>query len=254
MILLTQPFRLLAPGLSLLAALLSLPAEGRTVQWSNETGDDIFQSDGVTPIGGAFNFELGTFGSFDPAVSDPSLWVANWKPLDMAGVNLSEGFFSGQFEMLDDPYPASGPSGFVSSSYGTDFDGLPPLPDDDYFAAASGDYEYFDQGEVAYVWVYNSQLVADGTEWALFTAQAWTIPAPNSNLSDLEWRLTNASTSIWGAINDDASVGEGIRGAVPADPENDGWALQTFGVVPEPGSFCLLAGAWFLASLRRHRI
>lgn len=223
--------KLLTIALAVLAMSSSmLPA--RTIDWGGAVNGLLYTSYGA-PLDATFTFELGTFGdTFIPTEFNMAQWEANWKVFDRAvapalnGWDPATQFFSGTATMQT--------NGTSSES--------PPLP-----------AYTFNQGEQAYIWVYNTLTVAALSEWALVTNNSldgnalddWTMPAhADQTQQPLEWRLSNATGVPFGGLND--VEGPGQYSVTP--PAFD---LQTH-VVPEPAS-ALLVGIAGLFAMRRRR-
>jgi hypothetical protein len=173
-----------------------------------------------------YTFSLGAFLSgFTPTENNVSDWQANWVSLDN-GIN-GDGWNTVSREVSL--------SGTIDPS----------------------NVSQFPEGTQLYLWVYNTQAIAAGTEWALITdtdifnnnfGQPWT--APNVNGSNPDLYVVDADTVIYGGVNDVTSTG-GTRTATPTD-----FQIQTHSVtvapVPEPSS-CLLVGLAGLALRMRRR-
>lgn len=210
--------------------------QSRSIDWGGAVADNLFESGGLV-FGSDMVFELGSFGSgFTPDSTNLDQWLANWKVFDRAtlgngwNANPGEQFFTSIANLETD--------GTSSES--------PPLPS-----------YTFNQGEQGYIWVYKTnQVYAEGLEWALVTndgldgnaANDWLFPAHSDQTSlPLQWRLSTASTPVFGALND--QQGPGVHASDP--PQYD---LQTHTIepIPEPGS-ALLLGLGAIPLLRRRR-
>ena len=217
-----------------LLLLLSLPLGARTIDWGNAVGDSLFDSTGAA-LDDSFVFELGSFGSFVPTELNLEDWLTNWKPFDRAEAPSSSGwkstdsFFNSTATVED--------GGFSSKS------------------ALLGSFT-FAEGEQAYIWAYNTQLMAYGyTEWALLTnssldgnpADDWTFPAPGGKTDlPLEWRVSTADGLVYGGFDD--VQGPGYHAADPPS-----LTIQTHAVIPEPSGLLLVLSAGLLIRLRRRR-
>ncbi len=220
-----------------LALLFYVPfASARSINWGNTVEDSLFDSSGTNALNAGYVFELGTFGSFVPDMSNIALWEANWKVLDQATTangkwdsSPTVSQFSSTVDLLSD--------GTSSAS--------PPLPS---FT--------FGQDEQAYIWAFNTKTLAVGTtEWALITNNAsdgntaddWKLPAPaDHSVLPLDWLLPLASQAIIGGQNNQQGGGD-------YTPPTGGYDLQThtLSVVPEPSGVLLIATAGLLLQLRR---
>ncbi|MFN0077148.1 MAG: PEP-CTERM sorting domain-containing protein [Prosthecobacter sp.] len=202
-----------------------------TVFWGSQFNDLLFDSAGQ-PLDSSFSFEIGTFGGFTPTYQNVDQWAANWKVFDRAfdpdanGWNAVEQFFVGT----------------VNHNTGGGSDSPDANPSD-----------VFAQGEVVYLWAYNSKNIVPGSEWALVTdgaasgdlADDWIIPDPADTVSSFNWQLTDANSAVIGGAN--GVQGEGTFSANPGT-----FSLQT-AVVPEPGSAFLLLAAAATHVIRRAR-
>lgn len=212
----------------LLLCLAQLPAHARTIDWGNGIGDILVDSNNVA-LDSGFTFELGTFGSFVPTLSNHGDWVANWKVFDRAvapganGWNPAAGYFSSSATLLTGTYSSESP----------------PLPS---FT--------FAEGEQAYIWIYDSLAFDYVSEWALITNNAldgttaddWLMPAVGGKTDmPLEWRVSDATVVIYGGVNNTQGDGN-----YTVDPGT--FAIQTH-VVPEPAGMVLvllgLVAGWF---------
>lgn len=209
-------------------------ATARSIDWGGAVGDSLFDSGGNI-LDSTYIFEMGSFGSsFIPSELNMDLWLSNWKVFDRAiegnGWNSTDQFIASSANLLL--------NGTSSES--------PPLPSN-----------FFAQGEQGYIWAYKAnQTYAAGLEWALITnnsldgnsANDWLFPAHSDQTGlPLQWRLSTASTPIFGGLNDLSGAGD--YSSTPAL-----FDLQTATtVVPEPGSALLVAVCGFLIQLRRRR-
>lgn len=212
----------------LLSACLS-DASASTIFWGSNFNDNLFDSKGQ-PLDSTYTFEIGSFGSFTPTYQNVDQWAANWKVFDRAyqddahGWNTADQFFVGTVDHTS--------TGNSSSPYA--------LPTD-----------VFPQGEVAYLWAYNSQNIVPSSEWALVTdgttvgntGNQWVFPDPADTSGSYNWNLSDASSAIIGGAND--LRGPGTYSSMPGV-----FSLQT-AVVPEPGSALLLLSAAVTYLVRR---
>lgn len=191
-----------------------------TIAWQKSVFDiaPMYTNNGGA-LDASFTFELGTFDSFAPDMSNLDQWAANWKLLDVGNWDPVDQAFGNSFTFNAD--------GTVSGLVGSDT---------------------FVAGEQAYLWAHN------GTEWALVTDfsgvdsnSRWMLPSMTvPNAGAFIWELPTADTVIVGGVND-------IQSGTPHsfDPA-PGFRLQT-AVIPEPGSVLLLASAAAVFGLRRRR-
>lgn len=208
------------------ALLLASPAvKGSGVGWGNAPFDSLslYDSTGAL-LDDTYIFELGTFGSFVPLISNLDQWQANWKLLDLAQAPDSSGWNSA--------------AQYFTSSFTFETDGT---------VQGLAGSSIFTTGEQAYLWVRS------GDEWALVTDNVagvgpdniWQLPNPADSLGQpLTWNLNSATTAIIGGVNGTQGAGE-----YSVDP-GASMRLQTH-VVPEPGSAFLILLAGLLARLRR---
>lgn len=225
----TLTFRAL--WLHMLGLLIVLPSsmEARTISWYSSIFDELYDSSGVY-LDDSYTFDIGAFANgFVPTSTNMDQWAANWKPFDRAvvgdGWNSGVRYFTGSASL---------------QSNGTSDSGI-------------GAYT-FSAGEVAYLWVYNSQAVSSSSEWALVTNSSldgnsldnWTFPAYDPlNPNPVEWALAGATEPIYGGVNNVQGAGEHTSSPSP-------FSLQTH-AVPEPGGAFLIAAAGLLALTRRMR-
>jgi hypothetical protein len=224
---------LLKPFFALVVALawMCSPAGASTVFWGSNFNDLLFDSAG-NPLDSSYSFEVGTFGAFVPTYQNVDQWEANWKVFDRAfdpdanGWNSVEQFFVGTVNH--------------NTLGGSD---SPDANPSDVFA----------QGEVVYLWAYNSKSIVPSSEWALLTdgsssgdlADDWLIPDPADTVSSFNWQLTDANDAVIGGAN-------GVQGPGEYSATPGSFSLQT-AVVPEPGSAFLLIAAAAAHLIRRAR-
>ncbi|MFN0077632.1 MAG: PEP-CTERM sorting domain-containing protein [Prosthecobacter sp.] len=208
----------------------------RTINWGSAVSSSLYDSTGAA-LDDSYSFELGTFGSFVPTEFNMTDWLTNWKAFDRAtapaanGWNSGVGYFTSSATLLTDG---------TSSEVGTW-----SLPS-----------HLFAANEQGFIWAYNTQTLAPfTTEWALFTngfdgnaADDWLFPSTSDQTGlPLDWRLTEATFTPFGAIND--TQGPGDYSVNPGTLD-----LQThITPIPEPGSALLVALTGGLTLLRRRR-
>jgi len=233
------PLSLLAIYLVMLVA--PPQAVASTINWGSRFGDELYTSSGAA-LDGSFSFEIGSFGSFIPTTANIALWAANWKV----------------FDRVFDPTPADPDDGdpegwnvpsqfFVGSTEHNVLSGSDSLDADPL--------NVFSEGEIGYLWVYNSKDLLPSSQWALIgnfssagdTGNLWQFPDPATPPGTAyEWLLADADTTVFGGVNN--VQGPGSYAAIPGS-----FSLQT-AVVPEPGSaVLLLIGATAGFMFRRHR-
>jgi hypothetical protein len=230
----------------LAASLLAVaPAKATTINWGTYvsfTGSLLYDSSGNN-LDDNYFFELGSFGSFTPTSANMADWLANWKPFDRAYAPATWNSAVGNVS--------------ASATLETDF-----TTDNATLSQANT----FAEGDQAYIWVYRdvagnptpSPAYDIGLEWALVTndssdtivADDWTFPAPSGHIvANLDWRIEDASTVIFGGLND--GQGPGTYSVTPGS-----FALQTHTdptAVPEPGSLLLISAVGSVFALRRKR-
>jgi hypothetical protein len=228
-----KPYLLLAIALGLLAP---SSAQARSINWGSAVFDSLYYSGGAT-LDENMIFEVGSFGSFVPTEANMDLWSANWKVFDQATVanerwNVADAFVSSSANVT-----ASGQSNTAASL------GLPP--------------NVFAPGELGYIWAYSgNQTYQAGLEWALVTNTSsdgnsvddWLFPVHSDQQSlPLEWRLSTASSVVFGGLND--VDGAGVYS------EAGSYQLQTHTIaaVPEPSASLLTSIAGLLLASRRRR-
>lgn len=222
------------------ACFLVLPTQflrAGAIDWSNSIFDELYTSQGVA-LDNSFSFEMGMFiNGFTPAADNIADWALNWIVFDASYLNTGE------------VYPGSGPANFFAGTAHFLENGTSSSP----YATPDA---LFPQNSQAYLWVYNSKDIGFTSEWALVTdfnpinnvVNRWLFPDPADAMSaNLEWRLEDADTAIFGALHSGSSTG---GGSVSSQPSS--FSLQTY-QVPEPGGALLVASAGLLLMLRRAR-
>ena len=221
-------FTLLAGGLFFASV-----AQARTIVWGTDVNSLLIDSSGAL-LDSSYTFELGSFGSFMPTSNNLDEWLANWKVFDRATAPGANGY--------------NPTAGYVSRSAVLEADQTTAntsLPQD----------VTFQQGEQAYIFVYQGLDLNSVFEWALVTndssdgnsADDWLFPVSDTRSPDaLDWKINGATTAVFGGEN-------GVQGPGDYTGTQPGFVLQTAGAVPEPGSalFILLSG--LLLHFRRKR-
>ena len=213
--------------LTFLFALIAVSAPARTISWRSGIGDDLLNSSGLS-LDDSFTFELGAFDAgFTPDATNYGDWSSRWHAFGQATFEplLGNGWEPGLQYFTKDTTVLGGQLSSES----------PPL----------ASYA-FTAGTQAWLWVYDSKVVAPTSEWALVGGSTWNFPASDLlNLTPVVWELNSADLSIWGGANN--FRGEGTFSVTPA-----AFDLQT-AVVPEPAGLFLLGVAGWTLGMRRRR-
>jgi hypothetical protein len=229
-----SPDFLMKLSLTLLTSLVlfALPAKASTLIWGSTPGDKLYTSYGAV-LDDNFTFELGTFGTFTPTLSNADQWQANWRVFDRAvapgtsGWNSGSGYFSSEATLTED---------FTSNSF-----------------YASSEVT-FTPGEQVYIWTYNTLSFGPGAEWALVTNDSsdendddnWVMPEPQCcGAGVVQFRIEDATSVPLGGVNDE-------RGPGTFTNEPETYQLQTASI-PEPGTSLLVSLLGFVFALRRRR-
>ena len=191
-----------------------------TISWQKSEFDlsPMYTNSGGS-FGADFTFQLGTFDTLTPTLSNIDQWEADWQL-------LSVGNWDHTTQSFGDP--------FTFNSDGT--------------VVGLAGSATFTEGEQAYLWVRNNS----NDQWALVTdlsggnsTDQWLLPSM-TNLSSgaYIWELETADTVIVGGVN-------GIQSGTPYsyDP-GTAFRLQT-AAIPEPGSALLIACCSLLSLSRR---
>jgi hypothetical protein len=204
------------------------PAGGTTISFSSPFNSELFDSHG-NPLDATFTFELGTFiNSFVPTAGNIEQWSLNWQAFDSA--IFGTGWNPGAQEFLSTAdLNADGTSTSARSTPGS----------------------IFNEGNLLYLWVFNSKVLTPGSEWALVRNAAtpplfgdtWLAPVPGG-IGFHDIRLFDADTPILGGVNDTRGGGD----EPTVDPAS--YLLQTH-AVPEPGGALMILAAGMALLLRR---
>jgi hypothetical protein len=205
----------------------------QTFNWGSAVFSDLVDSSGNT-LDDTYIFELGSFvNGFTPDETNTSSWIDNWQVFDAAAYNGIE-------ETGDD-----GIYGYFTSTVNMNAGGT-----SDSASLTTGALSF--EGLDAYMWVRNSDLAVEGSEWMLTRADAWVFPAPDDdccgNGPPIEWStsdLSSIDTPVWG------TQGGVAGGGVVYD--NGNYTLQTATFVPEPSSMLLVMSSAIMLIIRRRR-
>lgn len=222
---------------SLIAGLLVVATAGnlqaQTFNWGSAVFSDLVDSNGNI-LDDTYVFELGSFvNGFTPDSSNTENWYGNWQVFDAAAYNGVEsvdpdeiyGYFTSSVRMN-----SSGTSNSSSLTPGAiSFEGLD-----------------------AYMWVRNSNLAEEGSEWMLTRAPAWVFPTADQdccgNGLPIEFAasdLTASDVPMWGSQAGMTGGGEITNPGI--------YTLQTATFVPEPSVAFMSCVAGLLMILRRRR-
>lgn len=202
-------FSLMAGAIRVFPATLDINFQSSELdELKDSFGNDLTES---------FTFQMGTFdGTFAPSDDNVADWEGNWRVFEQADFN-------------DVPPPLVG---FTTTISDQGFSGS---------TNSNADTAYDFSGQEAWLWVFNGRDVeASGTEWFLGRADAWTFPTISGDECcggelPIDWALEDfaSETPVWG--NQSGIEGFGERSGFDVDFE-----LQTYIVVPEPGTWVLM--------------
>jgi hypothetical protein len=216
-------------------AFCGVTASSAALQWDSlhfmdPDFDGLVRADGVSQLDEDFTFAVGTFAAgFTPTTSNMADWQTNWHGIANA-TSMNGGWDVPNQQLI-------GYTNFTSSGVAD--------------TAPGGSTYNFSEGDQVYIWIYNSQDLVEGSEWALVTRD---IPAGSSIPEMFDWRLPNMGSSNEDRVllqdADLAIVGSTIS---TADQPSSGSApydirLQS---VPEPGSALLIAALGLVIRFRR---
>lgn len=213
-------------------AMSSMTASAAIIFWGSRNPDFFYDSTG-TQLDSAFVFEVGTFdttGGWTPTSSNMSEWAGRWMLFDRATVGAG---WNANDQALDNTVEHTITGGSNSPE--------------------ANPAHSFSQGSQAYLWVYNTQSIVTGAEWALVCDSdvlsnvfpgAWVFPDPAEQGGEsYDWQTRDLDTAIFGGVN-------GVQGDGSYSVNPGTFTIQTH-VVPEPGSALMLFTAGALLLLRR---
>ncbi len=185
-----------------------------------------------------FTFALGSFiDGFNPTNNNIGQWFDNWRTFDVALFAADPDLIGIQGGMTVDGFTVS-ESPLADTSF--NFSGLD-----------------------AYLWIYNDTALQPGTEWFVARASTWTFPdiglfdtdcssCPGEN--PINWSTSDFASNT---ISDDVPLygnQSGVQGEGTYTVLNDNeFAIQTFGVIPEPSTLFLPACIGICLMLRALR-
>lgn len=212
------------------------------VEWGTPGLDDELYDSHGDAMTSAITWQLGVFGYMDefdvwhvvnPTTLNPWEYKDYWVVFDQANFELSNPLVApmvqGYATIDDDGY----------SSYRLSLD--------------PGDTFNF-SGLDAYVWAFNTQNYEYGLEWLIYRGSglgdepAWTFPEDPTSPPEPEaqWiaddlNLTDSDEPVWG--NQNGIYGGTSKGAVASNPQlypgYEYQLLQTYTIVPEPGTYAV---------------
>lgn len=174
-----------------------------------------------------FVFELGVFNEgFTPLIENLGEWQDNWQTFDVA-------------QMAAGPALIGVQGGMTASG-----DTVSEHPNAD----TGVDYS----GREAYLWIYNSTAIEEGTEWFVGRADDWVFPEIDLLSDDcdgcpgptpIQWSTSQLNSDTVSGSADVPLHGSqsGVEGAGSISQSDDDFTLQTSVVVPEPATLLLPA-------------
>jgi hypothetical protein len=212
------------------------PSDDRILNASGSMIDNALASSG--PLGN-FTFELGSFntsGGWTPSINNVNEWASRWKLFGRSDQANGEWNPTTQKLLAIETFNSNGTSSDPAST------------------------ATFSDGEILYLWLYNTKNLITGAEWSLFRDGSglgsgdpgddpWVMPlASDEEILDMDPFF--ADQVIVGAIN-------GINGAGTYTPQTyipNSMQIQTAIIpIPEPSSACFLMLSAALSLLPRKR-
>ena len=185
-----------------------------------------------------FKFELGVFNEgFTPLIDNLSDWKDNWQTFDVA-------------KMAANPEPLIGVQGGMTDEGKT--------VSDDPLAETNYDFS----GQNAYLWIYNSTDVTQGSEWFVGRVDSWVFPEIDLLGGDcascpgplpVQWSTSQFSTVTGSEDVPLFGSQSGVEGAGSYTQVDEDFTLQTFAIVPEPATIFLPAVIGLLVAFRHFR-
>jgi len=235
-----------APGLTQ-AATQSITTDFGTTHFFQSNGSTLGTANG-SESGNPFTFSLGAFASgFTPTASNTADWTGNFRQLT-------------QFQWLS---PVDGANdSYATAAWNLITGGSTYTTNSAFNSANLSDVA---SGSLMYLWVYNTQSLVPGAEWALLHDADWVMPALSKTTDDTyTWtfdQLTGNPTAIlggWGVSGDNVqeAVGGNFALTGPANYTTGDQGFQTAGFqnVPEPSGAILIGIAGMLAIFRRRNV
>jgi len=222
----------IARGFWLLAMIIPTWAHAavfQTVNLNSALTDTLKDNTGVD-LDSSFDASLGSFdGGFDPTKFNTADWSSNWRVFDQTTITLVPPGTENQvpqFQMSADLLD----TGLTNST------------------ASQADLDYNFSGLDIWLWVKNGENIqAEGTEWFLARVASWTFATvsaggccPGADPLDLAISDFSNELPVWGSQGDQL---QGYKGAgfYEFNDETGQFEVQTYKVIPEPGSLFLSA-------------
>jgi hypothetical protein len=218
------------------AALISVaPVAAIQIDWGSQV-DSVIRDSFGNPLDETFTVQLGFFIDtlgvpFVPTYMNVEDWSSHWRVFDQAAFDPSIGYFSSS-AILQGDGSSSSPYADVGVSF---------------------------SNQDAYIWINNSEMPVEGSEWFLarsetasLTTDAWNMPDAIPGCCDdrnpLIWSVSDLDTGDTPAYGRQGEIIGAGEYAV-----TDSYTLQTFTFVPEPSAALLVALGGAVCVLRRRR-
>ena len=198
--------------------------------------NDVLRDNTDSDLTASFNFQLGVFqNNFTPSTENIGDWLDNWVVFHVAEFDIAQ-----ETGQPDKPVFAFDEAGMTLDGHSV------------FAHSSNNNYDFSNQN--AWLWVYNDSQVTptETTEWFMGRADNWVFPDagdfdPDGPVSPFEinWSLLDFNASnvpIWGSQS--GEEGGGYREVFSPSA-----TLQTYKVIPEPGTWVLMAIAGLSAAL-----